>query len=125
MKSRWMKAISGAMVSALILASASVAAFAEEVNTESTTEATSEAGTETESESEETCIGEHATVEVNGVSLYYEVAGEGKPVVLVHGNGGNHKAFHTEIQQLVDAGYQVYALDSRGQGENAPLDISS
>lgn len=126
MKSRWMKAISGAMVSALILASASVAAFAEEVNTESTTEvateATSEAGTETESESEETCIGEHATVEVNGVSLYYEVAGEGKPVVLVHGNGGNHKVFHTEIQQLVDAGYQVYALDSRGQGENAPLD---
>ena len=108
MKSRWMKAISGAMVSALILASASVAVFAEEANTESTTEAvteaTSEAGMETESESEETCIGEHATVEVNGVSLYYEVAGEGKPVVLVHGNGGNHKVFHTEIQQLVDAG---------------------
>ena len=81
MKSRWMKAISGAMVSALILASASVAVFAEEANTESTTEAvteaTSEAGMETESESEETCIGEHATVEVNGVSLYYEMAGEG------------------------------------------------
>ena len=50
------------------------------------------------------------------------MAGEGKPDVLVHGNGGNHKVFHTESQQLVDAGYQVYALDSRGQGENAPLD---
>lgn len=76
-----------------------------------------------EAETEEaTCIGEHATIEVNGVSLYYEVAGEGKPIVLVHGNGGNHKVFSVEIQQFVDAGYQVYALDSRGQGENEPLD---
>lgn len=70
----------------------------------------------------EECIGEHATIEVNGVSLYYAVAGEGKPVVLVHGNGGSHTAFTAEIQQLVDAGYKVYALDSRGQGANEPLD---
>lgn len=56
------------------------------------------------------------------MSLYYEVAGEGKPIVLVHGNGGNHKVFYVEIQQFVDAGYKVYALDSRGQGENEPLD---
>ena len=26
-------------------------------------------------------------VEVNGVSLHYAVMGEGRPVVLVHGNG--------------------------------------
>lgn len=67
-------------------------------------------------------IGETAEIEVNGVSLHYLVAGEGKPVVLVHGNGGNHKVFYVEIQQLVNAGYQVYALDSRGQGENEPED---
>ena len=59
---------------------------------------------------------------MNGVSLYYAVAGEGKPVVLVHGNGGSHTAFTVEIKQLADAGYKVYALDSRGQGANAPLD---
>ena len=72
-------------------------------------------------ETANTCIGEHATIEVNGVSLYYEVAGEGKPVVLVHGNGGSHEALHTETAALVAAGYKVYAVDSRGQGANDRL----
>ena len=67
------------------------------------------------------CIGEHKTIEVNGVSLYYEVAGVGKPVVLVHGNGGSHEALHTETEALVAAGYQVFAGDSRGQGANERL----
>ena len=87
---------------------------------ENETEADTEALSEGESEEEIQCIGEHKTIDVNGTTLYYEVAGEGKPVVLVHGNGGNHKVFYKEIQHLVDAGYQVYAPDSRGQGENAP-----
>ncbi|MDO4323328.1 MAG: alpha/beta hydrolase [Lachnospiraceae bacterium] len=101
------------------------AAFAQEDATEITAEAESEEtadGEEAEAQEEAPCIGEHYTIDVNGVSLYYEVAGEGKPIVLVHGNGGNHKVFSVEIQQFVDAGYQVYALDSRGQGENEPLD---
>lgn len=68
------------------------------------------------------CIGEHFTIDVNGVTLNYELAGEGKPVVLVHGNGGRHQAFSVEIKQLVDAGYKVYAVDSRGQGANEPLE---
>lgn len=68
------------------------------------------------------CGGEHHTMDVNGVTLLYSVAGEGKPVVLIHGNGGSHQVFATEIKQLVEAGYQVYALDSRGQGANEPLD---
>ncbi|MCQ2437535.1 MAG: alpha/beta hydrolase [Clostridia bacterium] len=71
---------------------------------------------------ESECIGEHYTIDVNGVTLNYEVAGEGKPVVLVHGNGGMHQVFSVEIAQLVEAGYQVYAVDSRGQGANEPLD---
>ncbi|HEY0932213.1 MAG TPA: hypothetical protein VGD91_00595 [Trebonia sp.] len=29
-----------------------------------------------------------AYVDVNGLSMYYEAAGEGEPVVLVHGTGG-------------------------------------
>ncbi len=62
-----------------------------------------------------------ATVTVNGVILHYEVAGEGKPVVLVHGNGEDHHLFDVEIDQLVAAGYRVYAPDSRGHGLNEPL----
>ena len=60
-------------------------------------------------------------IDVNGVSLHYAVVGEGKPVVLVHGNGETHDLFDTEIRQLVEAGYKVYAPDSRGHGANLPL----
>ena len=64
------------------------------------------------------CIGTHETVAVNGVEIYYEVAGEGSPVILLHGNGGSHKDLYTEIRQLTEAGYRVYAPDSRGQGRS-------
>ena len=61
------------------------------------------------------------SVKVNGVTLHYVVAGEGRPVVLVHGNGEDHHIFEVEIDQLVKAGYKVYAPDSRGHGANEPL----
>ena len=60
-------------------------------------------------------------IEVNGVSLHYAVMGEGRPVVLVHGNGESHDLFDTQIGQLTEAGYRVYAPDSRGHGANEPL----
>ena len=60
------------------------------------------------------------SVFVNGVTIHYEVAGEGRPVVLVHGNGEDHHIFDVEIAQLVKAGYKVYAPDSRGHGANEP-----
>ena len=64
------------------------------------------------------------TIEVNGVSLVYQRVGRlsGQPVVLLHGNGGSHEHLSVMAQQLDSAGYLVYALDSRGQGANAPLE---
>lgn len=61
-------------------------------------------------------------VEVNGVELHYAVVGEGRPVVLVHGNAEDHNLFTVEIEQLAEAGYRVYAPDSRGHGANEPLE---
>lgn len=63
-------------------------------------------------------------VEVNGQRLLYAMRGpvDGKPVVLVHGNGGSHKSLRTQAMQLARAGYRVYSPDSRGQGANPPLD---
>ncbi|MGM9826313.1 MAG: alpha/beta fold hydrolase [Paludibacteraceae bacterium] len=64
------------------------------------------------------------TIEVNGVSLVYQRVGRlsRQPVVLLHGNGGSHEHLSVMAEQLDSAGYLVYALDSRGQGANAPLD---
>lgn len=63
------------------------------------------------------------TVEVNGQRIFYVVRGpeNGRPVVLVHGNGGSHRSMRTQALQLARAGYRVYSPDSRGQGANAPL----
>lgn len=61
------------------------------------------------------------TIVVNGTPIFYVVEGRGKPVVLLHGNGGSHNDLETTTHQLAQSGYQVYALDSRGQGCNPPL----
>ena len=60
-------------------------------------------------------------VEVNGVRLHYAEAGAGRPVLLLHGNGEDHHLLSVEMTQLVEAGYHVYAPDSRGHGANEPL----
>lgn len=62
-------------------------------------------------------------IEVNGQNLLFSVRGpeNGKPVVLMHGNGGSHKSMATQALQLSKAGYRVYVLESRGQGANEPL----
>ena len=64
-----------------------------------------------------------AFIEVNGQKLLYAVRGpvDGKPAVLLHGNGGSHKSLRTQAMQLAKAGYRVYSPDSRGQGANPPL----
>lgn len=63
-------------------------------------------------------------IEVNGLKLFYAIRGpeDGKPVVLLHGNGGSHKSMETQAKQLARKGYRVYSLDSRGQGANPPLE---
>lgn len=61
------------------------------------------------------------TAHVNGTSLFYAAEGAGKAVILLHGNGGSHNDLETTQRDLAQAGYMVYALDSRGQGSNARL----
>lgn len=62
--------------------------------------------------------------EVNGQRLFYAVEGpsHGMPVLLLHGNGGNHSKLETTQRQLAQAGYLVFGLDSRGQGANEALE---
>lgn len=56
-------------------------------------------------------------IKVNGTRLYVTIEGEGTPLVMLHGLGGNHLYWQHEMNQLKDH-YQVIALDSRGHGKS-------
>jgi pimeloyl-ACP methyl ester carboxylesterase len=53
---------------------------------------------------------------VRGIKMYCEIYGIGKPVLLIHGNGGNISAFSKNIPFFAGK-YQVIAVDSRAQGK--------
>ena len=60
-------------------------------------------------------------VSVNGIDLYYEKTGEGRPLVLLHGNGEDHTIFNEAIAFLKNH-YACYCVDSRGHGQSTPVD---
>jgi pimeloyl-ACP methyl ester carboxylesterase len=53
----------------------------------------------------------------DGVTFYYEVYGEGEPLLLVHGNGGSLGAFAAQIDYF-KGHRKVIAMDSRDQGRS-------
>jgi len=54
---------------------------------------------------------------VNGVSLYYELSGDGEPLVLVHGSWGDHHNWDPVIGALAES-FQVLAYDRRGHSRS-------
>lgn len=56
-------------------------------------------------------------ITINGISVCYEETGRGRPVVLLHGNGGSRRTFDGLIERLRTS-YTVYAPDSRGHGKS-------
>ena len=56
-------------------------------------------------------------IKVNGVNLYYEVYGEGKPIILIHGNSESLDIFDKLIPDLSKE-YKVYAIDMRCHGKS-------
>ena len=56
--------------------------------------------------------------ERDGETIYYEVTGEGEPLVLSHGFGGNHAIWFQQVPVLAQH-YQVITWDSRGFGRSS------
>ena len=56
-------------------------------------------------------------INVNNLNIYYEVYGEGNPIILLHGNSETHEIFDKLINRLKD-NYKVYAIDSRCHGKS-------
>jgi len=63
-------------------------------------------------------LAESGYAEVNGTRLYYEMAGDGEPVVLLHGLGGDTRYWQGVFDTLA-AQYQVVRYDMRGFGRSA------
>jgi pimeloyl-ACP methyl ester carboxylesterase len=61
---------------------------------------------------------EERTRVVAGIETYYQVAGTGRPLVLVHGVGGSSLTFRQNVPALA-ARFRVYALDLPGHGRSA------
>lgn len=57
-------------------------------------------------------------VQVNGTRLYYELAGTGQPLVLIHGFSLDHRMWNDQFERLAQA-YQVIRYDLRGFGRSA------
>ena len=58
---------------------------------------------------------------VNGIKLYYEVYGTGKPLILLHGGLGAIEMFGPNLTTLAK-GRQVIAVDLQGHGRTADID---
>lgn len=60
-------------------------------------------------------VGRYA--KVNGMQMYYEIYGEGKPLVLLHGNGGSIAGQRGRIDYYKKY-FKVIAVDSRAHGKS-------
>ena len=63
--------------------------------------------------------GEYA--EVNGINLYYETHGTGRPMILLHGGLGSGEMFGPILPALSER-HRVIAVDLQGHGRTADID---
>jgi pimeloyl-ACP methyl ester carboxylesterase len=69
-------------------------------------------------------MAESSILEVNGLRMHVVSAGQGPPVLLLHGFPDTHAVWRKQITVLADAGFRVIAPDLRGYGETeAPRQV--
>jgi pimeloyl-ACP methyl ester carboxylesterase len=54
---------------------------------------------------------------VNGVKLFYEIYGEGEPILMIHGNGGSFACFENQVKEF-SKHFKVILVDCRGRGNS-------
>ena len=55
--------------------------------------------------------------EVNGIKMYYEIYGTGKPLIFLHGSGGSIRGASARIEYFKKY-FKVIAIDSRAHGKS-------
>ena len=66
-----------------------------------------------------TAAGQYA--DVNGIKLYYEIHGAGRPLILMHGGLGAIEIFGPNLEMLAQ-GRQVVGVDLQGHGRTPDVD---
>jgi pimeloyl-ACP methyl ester carboxylesterase len=56
--------------------------------------------------------------EADGVGIEYEVTGEGRPVVLLHGFPDSGRVWRYQVPALAEAGFRIVVPDLRGYGRS-------
>jgi len=59
---------------------------------------------------------------VNGLKIYYEVHGEGKPLVLLHGSYMSIDLNYGQLIPILAKSYKVIAFEMQGHGRTADID---
>jgi pimeloyl-ACP methyl ester carboxylesterase len=59
--------------------------------------------------------------DVNGINLYYETQGTGRPLILLHGGLGSGEMFGPVLPQLAER-HKVVTVDLQGHGRTADID---
>lgn len=54
---------------------------------------------------------------INGINLYYEIYGAGKPLIFLHGSGGSIRSARVKIEYFKQY-FKVIAIDSRTHGKS-------
>lgn len=62
-----------------------------------------------------------ATVTVNGMEMYYEVSGDGDPLIVLHGAYMNIPTMGAIVPKLAET-HKVYALEFQGHGRTTDID---
>jgi pimeloyl-ACP methyl ester carboxylesterase len=75
--------------------------------------------TTTDWTTEQKGVGQYA--EVNGINLYFETHGTGRPLILLHGGLGSSEMFGPTLTELAQQ-HQVIAVDLQGHGRTADID---
>jgi pimeloyl-ACP methyl ester carboxylesterase len=64
---------------------------------------------------------EEDILHINGISLYYQVYGQGEPLLLMHGGNGSSENFRAMLPELMKH-FQVITPDSRAHGRSTDSD---
>lgn len=59
--------------------------------------------------------------QINHADIYYEVAGSGQPLIMIHAGVADSRQWNNEFQRF-SAGYRAVRYDLRGFGKSEPVD---